>query len=318
MGNDEPETSPAGDRVQSAQEMEALMTVVRALLQDHKKDEAIQAFAEGTGASLEEATQAVEAIDPNVFPEMVDEVKYLVEHGQKIAAIKKFREQTGANLLEAKLAVEAIASGNVEVKVQTTDLTDITPEIKGMLANRKKIEAIKLMRERTGMGLAEAKTAVEAIGNSGATLPLSNELVGEIKELVEKGEKIAAIKLLRERTGLGLAEAKLGVEMMANPQQAAAHLGRLLLMGGPKVKTQVKFSFGRASKGDASALLGGAEPKPSTCPQCGDPLPEGIDSCLACGWEPKSALARLVPVLIALIVIAAIAVAALYAGGMFK
>jgi ribosomal protein L7/L12 len=39
---------------------------------------------------------------------------------------------------------------------------DLAPEVVQLLNNGRKIEAIKVHRERTGLGLAEAKDAVEA------------------------------------------------------------------------------------------------------------------------------------------------------------
>jgi len=83
-----------------------------------------------------------------------------------------------------------------------------------------KIEAIKLCREATGMGLAEAKVWVEKLETSPETpLPSAGELAGALTPVVEmlfKGEKIPAIKLYREQVkpGAGLAEAKEAVERL--------------------------------------------------------------------------------------------------------
>lgn len=98
---------------------------------------------------------------------------------------------------------------------------DLVTEIRDALARAGKIEAIRLYRERTGAGLAEAKNAVEAItaGRLAARPELGSpgypyfEL--ELVELLRKGRKIAAIKAYRERTGLGLKESKDAVEAIA-------------------------------------------------------------------------------------------------------
>jgi large subunit ribosomal protein L7/L12 len=42
-------------------------------------------------------------------------------------------------------------------------LPDLEEEVRRLMAERKKIEAIKLYRETTGVGLKEAKEAVEAL-----------------------------------------------------------------------------------------------------------------------------------------------------------
>ncbi len=80
-----------------------------------------------------------------------------------------------------------------------------------------KITAIKLLRTATGLGLKEAKDAVEAHGRvdhagvrpppvAGAALPPS------VVEALERGNKLEAIKRLRAETGLGLKEARDAVE----------------------------------------------------------------------------------------------------------
>lgn len=82
-----------------------------------------------------------------------------------------------------------------------------------------KIEAIKLCREATGMGLAEAKDFVERLETSPdaqlAPAPETGALSG-VADLLFAGQKIDAIKLYREQVkpGAGLAEAKEAVEQL--------------------------------------------------------------------------------------------------------
>ncbi len=89
------------------------------------------------------------------------------------------------------------------------------------LHENKKIEAIKLYREATGASLATAKTFIEALQHSLATRqqpsagPSAEESVARVIELLETGDKIAAIKAYRDATGTGLKEAKEAVEAMA-------------------------------------------------------------------------------------------------------
>jgi ribosomal protein L7/L12 len=77
------------------------------------------------------------------------------------------------------------------------------------------IDAIKLVREQTGLGLAEAKAAIDAylsgasvhrVAGQGASIPLS------AIAMLEAGNLIGAIKATRAGTGLGLKDAKLTVE----------------------------------------------------------------------------------------------------------
>lgn len=88
----------------------------------------------------------------------------MIANGQKIGAIKRYREETGAGLKEAIVFIEAIESGNTPA-ASLEDISDhVTQKILGLLQSNKKIEAIKVYRELKGVGLKEAKDAVEALG----------------------------------------------------------------------------------------------------------------------------------------------------------
>jgi ribosomal protein L7/L12 len=90
------------------------------------------------------------------------ELRALLAEGRKIEAIKRYREATGAGLAEAKEAVEALERGEAMPTTQSAD-SALETEIISLLEAGRKVEAIKLYRERTGTGLKEAKDAVEAI-----------------------------------------------------------------------------------------------------------------------------------------------------------
>ena len=92
-----------------------------------------------------------------------------------------------------------------------------------------KIEAIRLYRELFGVGLAEAKAAIEhlavALLNAGPEgvsqsflpaghPPLPEPLLTNIRTCLLKRQKIAAIKLYREHNPVGLAEAKAVIDRM--------------------------------------------------------------------------------------------------------
>jgi ribosomal protein L7/L12 len=62
---------------------------------------------------------------------------------------------------------------------------------------------------------------------SASRFPAAAPFDADVKELALHGKKIHAIKLVRERTGMGLAEAKSYVEALEtgrNPAEAAAHV----------------------------------------------------------------------------------------------
>jgi ribosomal protein L7/L12 len=113
----------------------------------------------------------------------------------------------------------------------------IEAEIRELLVLGDKIAAIKRYRQATGVGLAEAKTAVEFMESVGSIperlQPDSPELTQQIVDLLGRGEKIQAIKLHREQTGSGLKEAKEAVEHIAEqhgiPASSVGCLGIVLL-----------------------------------------------------------------------------------------
>lgn len=95
------------------------------------------------------------------------QIRELVAREQKIAAIKLYREATGSSLKDAKDAVDAMELGTAidfPTPAQVGDLDPILEnQIKRLLAERKKIEAVKAYREAYNCGLKEAKDAVDAI-----------------------------------------------------------------------------------------------------------------------------------------------------------
>ena len=108
----------------------------------------------------------------------------------------------------------------------------LAENVKKLLIDNKKLEAIKIVRERTGWSLVNAKNSVEdyqytrtelpaineypdiafinGFSNFRLMPPLKKELEEEIKRIIEEGpeKKIFAIKIIREETGYGLKEAK--------------------------------------------------------------------------------------------------------------
>jgi ribosomal protein L7/L12 len=97
------------------------------------------------------------------------------------------------------------------------DETTLEREVVALLERRQKIHAIKLVREQTGIGLKEAKDAVEAIDRTGRLhlphrpkpMPLAgDEVLAHARRLKAAGRAIEAIKLIRQHSGLGLKDAK--------------------------------------------------------------------------------------------------------------
>jgi ribosomal protein L7/L12 len=112
-------------------------------------------------------------------------------------------------------------AGAPAVRAEPMLTGDLQADALTLLAAGRKIEAVKRVRELTGLGLKEAKDYVDALQQGlavetpalrgagaweGAAAP--QELEAELRALVANGRKLEAIKLLRERSGIGLKEAK--------------------------------------------------------------------------------------------------------------
>jgi ribosomal protein L7/L12 len=184
------------------------------------------------GSSLDRGRMPIQGVaDPrvaNISDHTLREVQALVARGNKIEAIKRLRDLTGLGLKEARDYVESLplvpSSGDdfppdAQPAPRPLSQAEID-ELRALVARGNKIEAIKRCREMTGLGLKEAKDFVEALPASGpvyvASAPIrataqalvSQADLDEVRALVARGNKIAAIKRYRELSGLGLKEAK--------------------------------------------------------------------------------------------------------------
>jgi len=103
-------------------------------------------------------------MDTPSLQQLLDDIKAAIGAGNKIAAIKLYRDATGAGLAEAKDAIELIAAGKPPPSgAAATQPTDAMQEVSALLAAGRKIEAIRVYRTATGVGLKEAKDAVDAL-----------------------------------------------------------------------------------------------------------------------------------------------------------
>jgi ribosomal protein L7/L12 len=115
---------------------------------------------------------------------------------------------------------------------------ELPPDARLALQRGNLIEAIKIVRDRTGLGLKESKELVERHANAveGEPAPQTDEwnrllsggaqgLPAEAIAALAQGRKVEAVKIVREATGLGLAESlKLVDEHMHGERgQSAPH-----------------------------------------------------------------------------------------------
>lgn len=114
----------------------------------------------------------------------------------------------------------------------------LPPEVQDAIQRGDLIQAIKRLREATGLGLKEAKDAVEAHRRGDTMeLPAATPAAGpagmaDVQRALQAGNKIEAIRLLRELTGVGLKEAKDQVDAMEQVMpRSAAQFGHGLAPG---------------------------------------------------------------------------------------
>ncbi|MEU7886726.1 ribosomal protein L7/L12 [Microbispora bryophytorum] len=93
---------------------------------------------------------------------------------------------------------------------------DLQHRVRDLYAEGKKIEAIKVIREQTGLGLTEAKDLADSLA-SGRPLPVAPgharpDLASRVRELKAAGRGEQAVFLVRGETGMGQAEAERFVE----------------------------------------------------------------------------------------------------------
>lgn len=173
---------------------------IKQIAQSGKMIEAIKEYRLLTNASLKDAKGAVEAImrgdyvdgsapaNPSAGSSQERQILDLMSQGREIDAIKLYRSWTSAGLKEAKNAVEAMARGEpVHIPVPAPSLADdsMDGQIRALVAKKQKIEAIKIYRLATNLGLKEAKDYVESIEaqmlpqppakSSPMNIPISND-----------------------------------------------------------------------------------------------------------------------------------------------
>ncbi len=137
---------------------------------------------------------------------------------------------------------------------------ELPPEARLALSRGNVIDAIKIVRDRTGLGLKESKDLVErhaghAPGEPQATAgEFSGGLDGgppvvppAAAAALAQGRKVEAVKLVREATGLGLAESLKLIEGHLKGQRGAS--------GAPGGTFDPMAEPGRVASGGGKAWL---------------------------------------------------------------
>lgn len=145
---------------------------IQAALDKGKKIEAIKVYRELTGLGLKEAKDAIEYLMANpdaaldkkkraAYDTMDAGIRDMIQDGRIDEAIEVYQKFAG---VDEYTAMDAIAEIEHDLRQGTgVEGVDMDDRVRRLVDEGKKIEAIKLYREMTGLGLKEAKDAVEGI-----------------------------------------------------------------------------------------------------------------------------------------------------------
>jgi ribosomal protein L7/L12 len=103
--------------------------------------------------------------DPTPAPLPANVVAALAR-GDAIDAIRLLRESTGLGLKEAKHVIDGHLGRHPAVGATAAARQALSPAVATAMQQGKKLVAIRLLRAETGLGLKEAKDAVEAFESS--------------------------------------------------------------------------------------------------------------------------------------------------------
>jgi len=136
--------------------------------------------------------------------------------------------------------------------MDTPSLQKLLDDIRAEIASGNKIQAIKLYRDATGAGLAEAKQAIELIAagkpppDGGGPGPLAADAMQRVTELIASGNAIEAIKLFRQAAGVDLKQAKEAVDAMTEAMLQKGEISPEIALSRVRATRRVLLGFALA------------------------------------------------------------------------
>lgn len=209
-----------------------MMEEVMRLIKKRRKIEAIKVYREHTGCGLKEAKDTIDALErgqpvpaaqqnARFAPPNAGQLESLVYAGQKVEAIRLYREQAGCSLREAKEAVEAFERGETAslafVPSPPPNAQSMIAQIEEWVQRGNKINAIKVYREYTGVGLKIAKDVIDAIGRGDVTgwqSQLAAFDLEYVRQLIREGRKSSAVSYYQQQLGLAQGDARAIVDAL--------------------------------------------------------------------------------------------------------
>ncbi|ABW28494.1 hypothetical protein [Acaryochloris marina] len=152
-----------------------------------------------------------------ISDDLRQQVQQLVAAGREITAVKKLRQQ-GMELNEARQYLDALPTPPptdvLGPSSRQQNYEQVEAEVRRLLTQDQKIQAIKYVREQWGYGLKAAKAYVESLEGTSSPSQNSDDVDAEVRLLLSQNRKIEAIKLVRLRWGYDLKDAKNYVESL--------------------------------------------------------------------------------------------------------
>lgn len=140
-----------------------------------------------------------------------------------------------AGLSTCRLCNALLPAGDSDVLTEAT----FRQQLVRLVNDGQRVQAVAAYRRWTGVDLTQAVEAIDALerDHEFSVPPQEADLEWKVIGYLERGEKIAAIKLYRETTNLGLKEAKDAVEAIETrmglgpmPAQRGGCLGMLAVL----------------------------------------------------------------------------------------
>ncbi len=141
----------------------------------------------------------------------------LDHHADLDEALEHVLEVVGPPPLDTAPGVAAYLKTHSE-RPMTFSAVQLPVDVRAALDRGDVIDAVKLLRDATGLGLAEAKDIIDrhrlpdSEEEAAPTVAMPRTLSPAAAEALQSGNKIEAIRITRDESGLGLREAKMFVE----------------------------------------------------------------------------------------------------------
>ena len=115
------------------------------------------------------ASSRIDPTQVSIDPALAAQVRELYAKGDKLPAVKALRAATGLGLADAIRIADKLGAGAQPTKpaiaksLQANIGPDHEQELQSLVAAGQQIQAIKLVRELTGMGLQDAKNYIDRL-----------------------------------------------------------------------------------------------------------------------------------------------------------